>query len=164
MREELPVAVVAGGAVLELPRPRPAAAPATRPAVAEEQLAYAQLLDLGMKAGLLGLVATFAIYVTGVLPPRVPVAELPRYWSLPVKQYLAATGVHPGWSWVGLLGHGDFLNFVGIAFLSGITIACYLAIVPILLRKKDHVFTGIAIVEVLVLALAASGVLNAGAH
>ena len=165
MREELPVAAVAGGAVLELPRPRPApAAAAARPGVAEEQLAYARLLDGGMKAGLLGLVVTFAVYVTGALPPRVPLAELPRYWSLPVKQYLAATGVHGGWSWVGLLRHGDFLNFVGIAFLSGVTLACYLAIVPILLRKKDHVFAGIAVVEVLVLALAASGLLNAGAH
>ncbi len=161
MSENFPVAVAAGGAVLELPRARPAAA---RPAVAEEQLAYARLLDGGMKAGLLGLIVTFAVYVTGALPPRVPVAELPRLWSLPVKQYLAATGVHAGWSWVRLLAHGDFLNFVGIAFLSGVTLACYLAIVPIFLRKKDHVFAGIAILEVLVLALAASGVLNAGAH
>ena len=161
MSEEFPVAVVAGGAVLELRRERPAAA---RPAIAEEQLAYAQLLDGGMKVGLLGLMITFAVYVSGVLPPRVPLTELPRYWTLPVKQYLAATGVHPGWSWLGLLGHGDFLNFVGIAFLSGVTLACYLAIVPIFLRKKDHLYAGIAIVEVIVLGLAASGLLNAGAH
>jgi hypothetical protein len=161
MAEELPVAMIAGGAVLELRRERPAVA---RPAVTEEQLAYAHLLDGGMKAGLLGLVVTFAVYVSGALPPRIPLADLPRYWSLPVKQYLAVTGVRPGWSWVGLLGHGDFLNFVGIAFLSGVTIACYLAIVPIFVRKKDHLYAGIAILEVLVLALAASGVLNAGAH
>ncbi len=161
MSEELPVAVVAGGAVLELPRARPAVA---TPAVTEEQLAYAHLLDGGMKAGLLGLVVTFGVYVSGVLPPRVPVTELPRYWSLPVKQYLAATGVHAGWSWLGLLGYGDFLNFVGIAFLSGVTLACYLAILPIFVRKKDLVFAGIAVVEVLVLGLAASGLLNVGAH
>ncbi len=161
MREELPVAVVAGGAVLELPRARPAVA---RPAIPEEQLAYAQLLDGGMKLGLLSLLVTFAVYLSGALPARVPVAELPRYWSLPVKEYLAATGVHAGWGWLGLLRHGDFLNFVGIAFLAGVSLACYLAIVPIFLRKKDHVYAGIAVVEVLVLGLAASGILNAGAH
>ncbi len=161
MSEELPVAVVRGGAVLELPRPRVAVA---SPAVTEEQLAYAQLLDGGMKLGLLALVATFVVYVSGVLTPRIPVNDLPRYWSMPVKEYLAATGVHPGWGWFALLGHGDFLNFVGIAFLSGVTLVCYAAIVPIFVRKKDLVYAGICVLEVLVLALAASGVLNAGAH
>lgn len=161
MREELPVAVVAGGAVLELPRARPVVA---RPAVTEEQLAYANLLDLGMKTGLLALVVTFLVYLSGVLPPRIPVADLPRYWALPVKEYLAATGLHGGWSWVGLLGHGDVLNFVGVAFLAGVTLACYVAVIPIFLRKKDLLYAGICVVEVLVLALAASGVLNVGAH
>jgi hypothetical protein len=161
MNEEFPVAVVRGGAVLELPRPRPVVA---TPAVTEEQLAYAQLLDGGMKLGLLALVVTFGVYVSGALPARIPVADLPRYWSMPVKEYLAATGVHHGWGWVGLVGHGDFLNFVGIAFLAGITLVCYLAIVPIFVRKKDLVYAAIAVVEVLVLALAASGLLNVGAH
>ncbi len=161
MSEELPVAVVRGGAVLELPRVR---AEVARPAITEEQLAYAQLLDVGMKLGLLALLVTFAVYVTGALPARIPVEDLPRYWSMPVKEYLAATGVHPGWGWVSLLGHGDFLNFVGIAFLAGVSLVCYLAIVPIFVRKKDLVYAAICVLEVLVLALAASGVLNAGAH
>ncbi len=154
------VAVAVGANVLPLPR-RAVAAP---PAVAEEQLAYAALLERGMRVGFLGLLGTFAIYVTGLLAPRIPVDELPRYWSLPVKQYLAATGIHPGWGWVRLLGHGDFLNFVGIAFLSGITVACYLAILPVFLRRRDAVYAWLAVVEVLVLVLAASGILNAGAH
>ncbi len=161
MSEELPVAVVRGGAVLELPRPRAVAAP---PAVSEEQLAYAQLLDGGMKLGLLGLVVTFLVYVSGALPARIPVQDLPRYWSMPVKEYLAATGVHAGWGWVGLVGHGDFLNFVGIAFLAAVSLVCYLAIVPIFVRKKDFVYAALSVVEVAILALAASGVLNVGAH
>jgi hypothetical protein len=161
MSQDLDIAVAAPAAVVPLTRLR---AVVQGPTVAEEQLAYAGLLDVGMKVGLLGLTASFLVYLSGALAPRVPVTELPRYWSLPVKQYLAATGVHAGWSWVGLLRHGDFLNFVGIAFLSGITIACYVAIIPTLLRKRDTVFAGIAVLEVLVLVLAASGVLNAGAH
>jgi len=160
MTEDIPLAI-ARAAVVPMPRSRTAGA---RPAVAEEQLAYAELLDWGMKVGLLGLTASFAVYVSGVLPPRVPLADLPRYWSLPVKEYLAATGTHAGWSWLHLLGHGDFLNFIGIAFLSGVTIACYLAITPILFRKKDLIFGWIAIAEVVVLLLAASGLLNVGAH
>jgi len=83
---------------------------------------------------------------------------------MPVKEYLKATDIHTGWSWVYQLGKGDFLNFVGIAFLSSITIICYMRIIPILFRKKDTVYAVLAIIEVLVLTLAASGVLKAGGH
>jgi len=130
----------------------------------EEQLAYAKLLDLGMKVGMLSLIVTFIIYVSGILPPHVPVNDLPKYWSMPVKQYLEATGIHPGWAWLHMLGKGDFLNFLGIAFLSGVTILCYLRIIPIFLSKKDRVYAILAIIEVLVLSLAASGILRGGGH
>ena len=130
----------------------------------EEQLAYAKLLDVGMKVGLIMLVITFVIYLLGALTPHIPVNDLPKYWSMPVNEYLKATDIHTGWSWLYLLGKGDFLNFVGIAFLSGVTILCYLRILPILFRKKDTVYGILAIIEVLVLVLAASGILKAGGH
>ncbi len=130
----------------------------------EEQITYAKILDFGMKLGLAISVITFAIYVTGILPPHIPLNDLPNYWGMSVHEYLQATGLHNGWSWTGMLYKGDVLNFVGIAFLSGITIICYLAIIPTLFRKKDTVYGVIAIVEVLVLVLAASGILKAGGH
>lgn len=130
----------------------------------EEQISYANLLDKGMKMGILMLLASFLIYVFGFLSPFIPFEELPDYWGKPVNEYLEITGIHPGWSWLGMLGKGDFLNFVGIAFLAGITIVCYIAIIPVLFRKKDKVFGVIAILEVLVLTLAASGILKSGGH
>ena len=130
----------------------------------EEQLAYAKLLDLGMKIGLLSLVVTFVIYLSGILPPHIPVGDLPKFWGMSVHKYLEATGIHPGWSWLGMLGKGDFLNFTGIAFLAGVTLLCYVRIIPILFRKKDTVYGVIAILEVVVLALAASGILKSGGH
>lgn len=136
----------------------------TKLKASEEQVAYAKLLDLGMKFGLIMLVVTFIIYLFGIFTPHIPVNDLPKYWSLPVKEYLKATNIHTGWSWIYLLGKGDFLNFTGIAFLSGITIICYMRIIPILFRKKDTVYAVLAIMEVLVLVLAASGILKAGGH
>ena len=62
------------------------------------------------------------------------------------------------------VGKGEFLNFIGIVFLAGVTIVCYLRIIPILLRKKDTMYAVLAIIEVLVLTLAASGVLKSGGH
>ncbi len=130
----------------------------------EEQIAYAKLLDLGMKVGLLAITITFIIYLTGVLTPHVPINDLPKYWSMPVKEYLKATDIHPGWTWLWLLGKGDFLNFTGIAFLAGVTIICFIRVIPIFFRKKDTAYGIFAIIEVLVLVLAASGILKSGGH
>jgi len=130
----------------------------------EEQLAYAKLLDLGMKVGLLTLIVTFIVYVFGIFTPHIPMDELPNYWKLPVKEYLKVTGIHTGWTWLSMVGKGDFLNFIPIVFLAGVTILCYIRIIPILFRKKDSIYAILAIVEVLVLVLAASGVLKSGGH
>ncbi len=130
----------------------------------EEQLAYAKVLDMGMKIGLIALVITFIVYLTGIFVPHIPVNDLPKYWGMPAHRYLEAAGINSGWSWLGMLGKGDFLNFTGIAFLAGVTLLCYARIIPVFFRKKDAVYGAIAIMEILVLALAASGILKAGGH
>lgn len=130
----------------------------------EEQLVYAKILEKGMQVGLAGLVITFVIYMTGVMPATIPVDEVSRYWGMSVHDYLGATGMQPGWAWLNHVGSGDFINFIPIAVLAGATILCYLAIIPVLLKKKDKVYAAIAVLEVLVLVLAASGVLKGGGH
>ena len=72
-----------------------------------EQLVYAGWLDAGTRFGLGLLVLSFAVYVSGVLPPQTGFDELPRLWILPVDRYLAATGLPSGWGWIALLGQGD---------------------------------------------------------
>ncbi len=130
----------------------------------EEQLAYAKVLNRGMWFGLALLVITFFVYISGVLPTHVPINDLPKYWTMRVHDFNVALNAPTGWHWTALVGKGDYLNFVGIAILSGLTILCYLVILPILARKKDTAYVGIGIVEVLVLALAASGLLKVGGH
>lgn len=130
----------------------------------EEQLTYSSWLNVGMKVGMAMLLISFALYMLGVMQPHVPVEDLPKYWTMSVGDYLHAANVPNGWGWLNMLGTGDFINFLGIAFLSGVTIICYIRIVPILLKKGDKVYAILAIVEVLVLALAASGVLKSGGH
>ena len=66
---------------------------------------------------------------------------------MPVHEYLEHTKIHPGWAWLNMLNKGDFLNFIGIAFLAGVTMICYIAIIPILFKKKDTVYGVIAIIE-----------------
>jgi hypothetical protein len=135
-----------------------------------EQVLYAKVLEFGMYVGLVVLFITFGLYVSGLMAPAVPHAHVSSYWHLGVHDYLEAVNEHylqmehppTGWAWLTMLGKGDFLNFIGIAILGGITIICYLAIVPTLLRKKDNAYAAMALAEVVVLALAASGILAVG--
>jgi hypothetical protein len=129
-----------------------------------EQIRYARVLEKGMLLGLLVLFLSFLLYVSGGLEPFIPLDEIADYWSTDVKTYLDRAGVEGGWSWIGLLGYSDFLIFVGIALLAGVTIFCYLAIVPILWRSQDGIYVALAIIEVIVLSVAASGILGTGGH
>ncbi len=135
-----------------------------RTKASEEQIAYAKVLNVGMWFGLALLIITFCVYISGVLPSYVPINDLPKYWTMRVHDFNVALNAPTGWNWVGMVGKGDYLNFVGIAILSGLTILCYLVIMPILARKKLTAYLVIAVVEVLVLALAASGLLKSGGH
>ena len=130
----------------------------------EEQLLYANILNKGMLIGLLGLVVTFIIYGAGILEPKIPLEQVQNYWVMPVSDYLQQSGIHAGWAWLGNLGYGDMLNFLPIAFLSLLTIVCYLAILPGLMRKKDTAYVVLVIIEVVVLVVAASGLLGSGGH
>lgn len=136
------------------------------------ELLYARVLEIGLAVALPLLLVTFGLYVGGVIEPAVPVSELPRYWTLSSHEYLTAIsadylqreGPLTGWSWLAELHHCDYLTYVGIAVLPVITMVCYLAILPRLLRQGDRLFAAIAVAELLVLLLAASGLLRAGAH
>ncbi len=135
-----------------------------------EQLLYARVLEIGMFIGLVILFITFGVYVSGIMAPAVPLDQVSSYWHLGVNEYLEVVNQnhlhleHPptGWAWLTMLGKGDFLNFIGIAILGGVTIICYLAIIPTLLRKKDSAYVAMALLEVIVLTLAASGILAVG--
>ena len=136
----------------------------------EEQLLYARILEAGMYFGLALLFVTYALYLLGIVAPGIPVAELPRYWEMNVHDYLEAVNadhlhqehVVTGWSWLSVLGHGDYLNYLGIAVLSAVTIVCFVGIVPTLIRKGDKAYAAMALLEVAILTLAASGLLAAG--
>jgi len=130
----------------------------------EEQIVYANLLSKGMLFGLAVLIITFLIYMTGLLPSYIPIDELPQHWGKRVYTFNQDLGLPTGWGWLKNVGKGDYLNFIGIAILSGMTIVCYAVIMPILKRKKDTAFFFIALAEVLVLVLAASGLLKSGGH
>lgn len=129
-----------------------------------EQVIYANLLIIGVWSGIFILVATYVIYVAGILPAHIDISVIPQVWGKGVGEYLEITHSPHGWGWVHLLGTGDFINYIGFALLALMTIACYLVLVRGYVRKKNWIFATIAVLEIVVLAVAASGILGSGGH
>ncbi|UZP66873.1 DUF1634 domain-containing protein [Desulfovibrio mangrovi] len=129
-----------------------------------EQLLYASILEKGANAGLLMMIISYLLYVLGVFEPHVPIETVVANWHLGINDYLAATNSPQGWNWVALLGKGDFMNFIGLALLALLTIVCYAVLIPGYLRCKDKAYTFFVIAEILVLSLAASGLVGGGGH
>ena len=127
-----------------------------------EQVRYAAVLEKGMYVGLACLLVTFALYVFGIMDPYIPLEELPSHWSKSVDEYLTEAEIDTGWGWVKMLGYGDFVNFIGIIILAGASVLCYLAIVPLLLKRRDFIYAVLALLEVIVLVVAASGIVVLG--
>jgi len=139
-------------------------APEQKVDIPNEQLLYANLLLYGSWLGIALLVITFFLYVSGAMSPYIPPEQMAQYWTMGADKYIHAAHVPVGWGWFGLLGYGDFVNYIGIALLGGLTIIGYLILLPSYVRNKDIPYTVIVITEIVVLVLAASGILGSGGH
>ena len=128
-----------------------------------EQLRYARLLDWGTRLGLVVLLLSFAAYVLGLAESHVSVSRLPELWVHPVGRFLELTDSPTGWGWVALVHRGDVAGLLGIAILSGASVLCLLALVPIYLARGERAFAAVCLAEVAVVVLAASNWLP-GAH
>jgi hypothetical protein len=137
-------------------------APSARPAVAPEQLRYARVLEIGVRIGFVLLVAAFVAYIAGILPAHVALDRLPDLWTLPAHEYTVQAAVPRGWGWVRLLHRGEWLAQGAIAVLAGVSIVCFAALVPLYRARGDRLYLALAILEIAVLGLAASGLLTMG--
>ena len=97
-------------------------------------------------------------------PAKEEHAEKPTYLVSINKEFLHLEKPPTGWAWLNLLGYSDFLNFLPVAMLAGVTILCYGAIIPSLFRRKDTAYAFMAVAEVAILVLAASNLLTVGGH
>jgi hypothetical protein len=129
-----------------------------------DQIIYANILTIGVWSGIFVLVATYAIYLSGLLSSHVDMSLIPKLWGKGVDEYLEITHSPHGWGWVSLLSKGDFLNYVGFALLALMTILCYLVLLRGYIRQRNWIFFTIAFLEIVVLSIAASGMLGSGGH
>ena len=129
-----------------------------------EQIRYANILFAGAWLGILLMLITYFIYVSGLISPHIELTVVTQNWNKGVDEFLKITSSPHGWTWLTLIHKGDFLNFVGLVLIAVLTIFCYLFLIAGYGKRKDWAFLIITISEVLVLSLAASGILGTGGH
>ncbi len=125
----------------------------------EEQLKFASVLQSISLGGLGVLLLGFAVYVSGILQTFVPASRIPQYWGLRVDEFIEQTGMPTGWDWVPLLNHGDMVSNIGIVLLAATSMLSFAVILPTFLKKKDTAYSVIIVLQILVLFLAASGII-----
>ena len=130
----------------------------------KEQLLYANILNIGAWSGLALLAVTYILYVAGVVPGMTEMTVITGNWHTGIHDFQAATNGVTGWAWLGRLGYGEYLNFIGLAILASLSIVCYCTLIPGYLRQNDKIYLGIVIAEIVVLCVAASGILGSGGH
>jgi len=126
----------------------------------DEQLRYANVLSIGVRAAFVLMVITFVIYLFNIIPPEVPTSELVHQLQKPADEYRAVAGIPQGWGWVELLPASDYLNYLGIILLSGLTLVALLTLLPAYIKSKNFTYVAIIGVEIIVILTAASGILN----
>ncbi|MEM0350928.1 MAG: hypothetical protein QXU61_04070 [Archaeoglobaceae archaeon] len=130
--------------------------------VPKEQIIYSEILYYGSVISIIILTALFLIYTTGFMPSYLDFQRITELWGEKHHKFVEETGIPTGWGWLKLINYADFMNLLFIAALAFLTIICYIAILPVFITKKDWIFAMITIAEIIVLLLAASGLITTG--
>lgn len=106
-----------------------------------EQRIYGRVLSGVVLAGLGLLAAVFVAYVAGWLPTRVPLERAAAVWTSAAQPALR-----------------DFPALVPIAWLAACSVVPLAAVLLVYARAGDRLYMAICALQIVVLALAASGI------
>ena len=127
----------------------------------EAQRVYARLLSLLARAVGVLLAIAFALSVSGLVPAYVPIERLPSLWGLPADRFLAQAGIPPGWrGWLLLGRYSDMLVLCVLCVLISLTTLCLVVAARIFQRHRERALAWVCILQIMVVALTASGVIT----
>lgn len=130
------------------------------PFVEPVQIAYARLLGVAVLAGFVFLFAGFVLYSAGVPASGTPIDEVPELWHLSAEEFAERTSRELGWRWVRDIGQGDLLAFAAVVYFPSATLVVILIGGLLFARHKNTSYAIIAVLEAVVLLVAATGVLG----
>lgn len=126
------------------------------------QLAYADILSKVTLLGMVFLGLGLFIYVFELRPSMVSAATVSEHWHMRASEYTQHLQTPNGWDWIEHIFYSDILSYASIIFLSMGTIGCLIVTTFAFFKEKDRIYTAISIAQVLILLLAASGIVGGG--
>jgi len=132
--------------------------------IAPTQKRYARVLLWVAAAGQIALFAGYVVYLTGLLPPRVPPQRIAQEWHLSAPEFTRKLELQSGWSWVRHIGSGDVVSYATVVFLALGTNICLLVAAASYIREKNRKYAVIVMLQIVVLLIAASGLVTAGSY
>ncbi len=135
---------------------------APRREITPRRRAYADWMEIGTRCGAAGIAMAYVGYVTGLIPPHVPIPRIAAHWHLPAGELAAACGFYRGPSWLLAFREGDYLTLILLAFLATVTVWSFIRLLPFLLRARDVPMIAVTLAQLTILALAASGLFSGG--
>lgn len=121
----------------------------------DPQELYARWLERGARATFVFALATLVLYLAGVLPPLLPLDELPRLWTLSAAEMMREAHAPGGWSWLHFVRYGDYLNVLGISLFALLSLVCTARVIPAFVKSGERGAALLAAFQVLVLLAAA---------
>jgi hypothetical protein len=126
----------------------------------KDQMLLGSLYRVVSLVGFVLMAGSFALYVSGILPAQTPAKEVISNWHLDVDSYAEETGVSRGWAFLRDIGVGDNLAFGSLVFMAVAVIVCLAVMIPVFMRGRARLFAVIATLQMIVLILAASGIVS----
>ena len=108
--------------------------------------------------GIVLLVTTFGVYVSGVAPSQTSPARTAELWHLDVGSFNEAVGRPTGWSWIRDFFQGENLAFASLVFIAVCTIIALFFTLPPYLHEGNKRYAAIIITQIVILVVASSGV------
>jgi len=132
------------------------------PLVDDVQLVYASLLVWFVRIALVALFTTFILYATGIVSSAIRISDVPTHWHLSAREYALATQTEGGWSWILSLDQGRTLSLASLVLFPAGTMVLTAIAIGLYIRSRLPVYAAITFLQVVVFAVAASGILASG--
>jgi hypothetical protein len=130
--------------------------------ISKTQKRYAHVLYWVAAVGQILLVLGYIIYVSKLLPRETPIERITQAWHLSAAELTDELGLETGWNWIRKLSYGDSISYGALVMLALGTNICLLVAAVSYFREKNRKYAFIVILQIVVLLVAASGIVSGG--
>lgn len=127
------------------------------------QLVYARVLEMVSHVGISFLALGYLVYVLQLLPLSIPIDAIAGNWHLKASEMQQKLHTPAGWSILSTpaaLFKGDVVSYLSIYYLATATVVCLAFASVTFYREKNYLYTTIALFQLVVLLVAASGLIH----